>query len=230
MSDPIAPGVRGIVFDVNETLSDLAPLAELFESVGASRELFPTWFAGILRDAFALAAVGASAAFSDLAREQLRVLLPVGELSVPLDAAVSTILDGFAQLDVHDDVPPSLRALADTEVRILTLSNGAARVAEGLLERAGLADTVEAFLSVEGASRWKPAPESYEIAVRHSGIPAPQLLLVAVHPWDIHGAAAAGLRTAWLNRDGGRYPDYFTAPDHVLPDLRGLVDLVDGRG
>jgi hypothetical protein len=32
---------------------------------------------------------------------------------------------------------------------------------------------------------------------------APELmLLVAVHPWDIHGAAQAGMGTAWVNRTG----------------------------
>ncbi len=30
--------------------------------------------------------------------------------------------------------------------------------------------------------------------------------LVAVHPWDIHGAHGAGLRTAGSNRSGARYP------------------------
>ncbi len=33
-------------------------------------------------------------------------------------------------------------------------------------------------------------------------------MLVAVHPWDIDGAARAGLATAWINRNGGVYPDF----------------------
>ncbi|NUQ98654.1 MAG: hypothetical protein HOY79_19570 [Streptomyces sp.] len=43
-----------LVFDVNETLSDLAPLRHRFEDFGASADLMPLWFAGILRDGFAL--------------------------------------------------------------------------------------------------------------------------------------------------------------------------------
>lgn len=38
-------------------------------------------------------------------------------------------------------------------------------------------------------------------------------MLVAVHPWDVDGAARAGMRTAWLDRRGTAYPSYFTAPN-----------------
>ena len=228
MSDTGAGGVRGIVFDVNETLSNMAPLADRFEAVGAPRSLMATWFVSVLRDGFALAAAGGSSPFASIARSQLGILLNGHDLSVPLDAAASAILDGLSGLDVHPDVPPALRALAERDVAVMTLSNGAATVAETLLGRAGISDTVDAFLSVEGAARWKPSPDAYDVAVRHTGLPAQQLLLVAVHPWDVHGASTAGLRTAWLNREDGPYPDFFRQPDHVLTDLRQIVELVDG--
>ena len=38
------------------------------------------------------------------------------------------------------------------------------------------------------------------------------MMLVAVHPWDIDGAHRAGLGTAWINRTGATYPDYFATP------------------
>jgi 2-haloacid dehalogenase len=52
------------------------------------------------------------------------------------------------------------------------------------------------------------------------------MLLVAVHPWDIHGASLAGLRTAWVNRSGAAYPSYFAAPDHVVTGIDGLAAIV----
>jgi 2-haloacid dehalogenase len=51
-------------------------------------------------------------------------------------------------------------------------------------------------------------------------------MLVSVHPWDIDGAARAGLRTGWLNRNGARYPSYFTAPDVEATDLPALARLL----
>jgi 2-haloacid dehalogenase len=47
-----------IVFDVNETLSDMSPLGERFSEVGAPAELARLWFSTLLRDGFALAASG----------------------------------------------------------------------------------------------------------------------------------------------------------------------------
>jgi 2-haloacid dehalogenase len=41
-----------IVFDVNETLSDMAPLAGRFAEVGAPGLLARVWFAALLRDGF----------------------------------------------------------------------------------------------------------------------------------------------------------------------------------
>ena len=46
-----------LVFDVNETLSDMSPMGQRFEDVGAPAHLATTWFAGLLRDGFALTAV-----------------------------------------------------------------------------------------------------------------------------------------------------------------------------
>jgi FMN phosphatase YigB (HAD superfamily) len=43
-----------IVFDVNETLSDMAPMARRFADVGAPELLAQVWFASLLRDGFAL--------------------------------------------------------------------------------------------------------------------------------------------------------------------------------
>ena len=51
-------------------------------------------------------------------------------------------------------------------------------------------------------------------------------MLVAVHPWDIDGAARAGLATAWINRTGDPYPEYFRAPDIQVGSLTALADAL----
>jgi 2-haloacid dehalogenase len=52
------------------------------------------------------------------------------------------------------------------------------------------------------------------------------LLLVAVHPWDIDGAPRAGLSTAWVNRTGAPYPACFTPPTHTVSGLTDLAGLL----
>ncbi|MEO7745098.1 MAG: haloacid dehalogenase type II [Actinomycetota bacterium] len=213
-----------IVFDVNETLSDLAPMAQRFEDVGAPGHLAATWFAGVLRDGFALTAVGTTARFADLATAVLATVLHPVDLDRPLTDATQHVLAGFTELTVHPDVGPGVRALTADGLRLITLSNGAASVAQGLLARADLGDAFEATLSVEDAGVWKPAAGSYRWAAERCGVEPAAMMLVAVHPWDVDGAHRAGLQTAWVNRAGAPYPSTFTAPDL---EVASLVELAE---
>ncbi len=219
---------RVVVFDVNETLSDLAPLRARFADVGAGEGLAATWFAAVLREGMALAAVGQQAGFAVIGAHVLEVLLPE-ELTVRRAAAVDHVMAGFGDLPVHPDVPVGLRALREQGLRVITLSNGAASVAQGLLERAGCADLVEATLSVADAGVWKPAAAAYAHATAWSGEPAAAHLLVAVHPWDVHGAQQAGWSGAWVDRSGSTpYPAYLDDPVLRVRDLRDLAARLAG--
>ncbi len=213
-----------LVFDVNETLSDMSPVAKRFEEVGAPAHLAKTWFAGLLRDGFALTAVQASESFARIAAEALRITLFSADLDRGTEEAVQHVMDGFAGLQAHPDVPDGIRALSGLGIRLVTLSNGSTAVAAGLFERAGLRDHFERLLTVEDDGIWKPAPGSYAYALDECGVAAGEAMLVAVHPWDIDGASRAGLRTAWVNRTGGPYPAYFREPDLVASALTDLAD------
>lgn len=215
-----------IVFDVNETLSDMAALGEAFSRAGAPPQAAPAWFAGILRDGFALAATGGNTGFAEIARQGLTRLL--GEQDVASVAAgTEVVMTALLELDVHPDVVPGVEALAGV-AELVTLSNGAASLAEDLLRRAGVGKHFTRLLSVEDAPAWKPARTAYEYAVSRCGTEPGGMLLVAVHPWDIHGARAAGWRTAWLNRTGATYPTYFAAPDLEVADLPALARVLGG--
>ena len=212
------------VFDVNETLSDMRPMAGRFAAIGAPQHLAKLWFATLLRDGFALTAAGAQRPFAELGVAALRTVLHGVELNRDLDAAIGHVMDGFAELAVHPDVPDGVRALRRSGLRLVTLSNGSADVAERLLGEAGLREEFEALLSVEDAGAWKPARAAYEYAARTCGTEPADMLLIAVHPWDIDGAARAGMATAWLNRAGAPYPDVFTPPSLTAASLSGLAE------
>lgn len=221
---PDGPGRPAvIIFDVNETLSDMSAMGQRFEDVGAPGHLAKTWFAGVLRDGFALTAVGAMEPFARIAAEALRVTLDGVSLNRGVGDAVQHVMDGFATLDVHPDVADGVRALHDLGIRLVTLSNGSASVAEALFDRAGIRSRFEALLSVEDAGVWKPATASYAYALDRCGVGPREAMLVAVHPWDTDGAARAGLATAWVNRTGGLYPEYFRAPDVTARSLTELA-------
>jgi len=213
-----------LLFDVNETLSDMSPLSGCFEAVGAPAGLVAPWFAGVLRDGFALTITGGTASFVDLAERGLHTAFSKVKLNCTIDQAVTQIMEGFADLSPHADVAPGLRRLRSAGVRIVTLSNGSSSVAERLLRQAGLNDTAEQYLSVEGVSPWKPAAAAYERALATCEVDAAEAMLVAVHPWDIDGAVSAGLMTAWIDRYAGTYPDYFRPPAIRVTSVEDLAD------
>ena len=213
------PLPRVLVLDVNETLSDLSHLRKTVEGAGLPWTLVDLWFAHVLRDGFALATVGEDASFAEIAGHCLRQLAP--DLT---DEVVDGFVRSFGQLPLHRDVAPGLAALARQGVPVVTLSNGSASVAEGLLERDGIREHVGQVLSVESAGVWKPAAAAYQVALEACGLDDPsQAALVAVHPWDLHGAKRAGLRTVWVNRRNATYPTYFAAPDLSVRSFEHLA-------
>lgn len=223
--------IKVVLFDVNETLSDMAPLRGRLEEVGAPPELSATWFAGVLRDGFALTAAGSYAGFREIADAGLRGLLAqVHGWSGDAAAAAAHVLDGFASLEVHPDVPDGVRRLRAGGYRLATLTNGTAALTEQLLARAGLREQFDALLDVGAPRAWKPAAAAYRYATDALGVDQAEALLVAVHPWDIDGARRAGLQAAWLRRGVADYPAVMSPPSLIAADLRDLAHLLQPTG
>lgn len=219
---PREPRPRLLVFDVNETLTDLSALAPRLAHAGLPGHLLPVWFAGVLRDGVALTLAGGDASFADVAADGLRTLAARAGLPGDPEEAVRHVLAGLPRLPVHPDVPDGVRALRAAGYRLLTLTNGSAATTRAVLDHAGLTGHFEAHVDVTGAGRWKPAREAYAHALDTAGVPPGEALLVSVHPWDTDGAARAGLTTAWLHRTPEPYPRTAHPPDW---SAAGVTDL-----
>jgi 2-haloacid dehalogenase len=221
MSDELRPDV--LVFDVNETLSDMAPLGARLRDAGLPAELLRVWFVGVLRDGIALTLAGGRASFTDIAGDGLRTLLARETPAADPGPLVDHVLAGLPRLPVHPDVPDGVRALREAGHRLMTLTNGSADTTRAVLAAAGLEDAFEAHLDIQGAGgRWKPDRAAYAHALRTARVPAAAAMLVSVHPWDVDGAARAGLRTAWLRRTLAPYPSALHPADL---EATGVTDL-----
>ena len=214
-----------IAFDVNETLSDLSPLGARFVEVGASASAAPLWFASVLRDGFALTAAGENPPFAGVARELLLSQLSESQLNRPVEEAAKHVMDGFASLELHADVVSGIHRLHEEGFRLVTLSNGAASVAERLLTSGNISDRFERLLSVEDAGAWKPAARPYEYAAEACDVKAEEMVLAAVHPWDVDGATRAGLQSCWVNRSGAPFPATFLPPTYTVRSLEEVAEL-----
>ena len=217
-----------LVLDVNETLTDMEPLRDGFEAAGLPRHTLEEWFAAVLRDGFALTAVGAYATFRDLAAELLTAQLVAAGIE-PTEETVGNVLSGFTRLPLHPDVAPGLRRIHEAGVRIVTLTNGAAAMSENVFRDGGILPLLEHRLDVSVPQRWKPHPDAYTYAAEVCGVPVERMALAAVHPWDIDGARRAGLQGYYVDRRKTPYPQAFLSPDLVAADFEELAETLQAK-
>lgn len=125
--------------------------------------------------------------------------------------ALTDALLASLQFRVYDDSRAALRAARRRGLRVIVLSNWDASLPQ-VLERVGLADTIDGVLSSAAAGAAKPAPAIFEAALALADVGAGEAVHVGDSlALDVDGARAAGIAAVWLNRDGAAIPAGVTA-------------------
>jgi 2-haloacid dehalogenase len=140
-------------------------------------------------------------------------------------------METMRRLPAHPDAEEAFRILSGADLRIVAPSNGARAATAALLAAAGLDAYVAQVLSVDDVQRSKPRREVYLHAARAAGVGPTALAMVATHPWDLHGAKAAGLITGFVAR-GQPYPSVMHPPDvtgDTLSDVARALSLARGQ-
>lgn len=189
-----------VAFDIIGTVFPLEPLRSSVVALGLPPAGLEGWFAAGCRDAFAMAAVGDFEPFTTVLEAALDGVLTEQSLD-PSEHERKALLKQLETLDARDGAREAFLLLADAGIPVMALSNGAKSSTKKLLVRANLSDLVQEIVSVDEVKLTKPRTEVYLHAAKRAGIVPAELGLVAAHPWDINGAAAAGLITAYLTAD-----------------------------
>ncbi|MET8604473.1 haloacid dehalogenase type II [Streptomyces rubiginosohelvolus] len=138
--------------------------------------------------------------------------------------AVETLARAARRLPPWPDTVAGLARLAG-HFPLIGLSNASRTALLELNAHAGL--RWHQALSAEDARTYKPDPAVYRLAVTVAGLPPERLLMVAAHAWDLRGAQALGLRTAYVARPVGDPP---TASDRFDLYAEDLADLAGQLG
>jgi 2-haloacid dehalogenase len=206
------------VFDVNETLLDLAPMDALVGGPELRRE----WFGLAIHTVLTVTATGGYQDFAGIA----------GAAAVEIGARhgrevdLAKIGEGLRSLPAHPDVEAGLAKLHDGGHDVVALTNSPLATAEAQLQNSGLAPHFDRIFSAEQAGRLKPAPEPYRQVLDAYDVEPDDALMIAAHDWDIAGAQAAGLRTALLARPGVRPLPGSPEPTYTIPALTELAELL----
>ncbi len=222
-SDP-SPPISAYVFDAYGTLLDvhsatarhtarLGAEAAAFSQTWRTKQLEYSWVSSLMqryRDFWALTedALDFAMARHGIADRALR----------------ADLLSAYETLDAYPEVRATLATLRAKGMRTAILSNGSPAMLASAVRAAGLADLLDATLSVDALRVFKPDPRVYAMVGQQLGVADSAVSFQSSNAWDIAGADAYGFRTIWINRT--KQPAEYPAAvrTRVVADLRALVD------
>lgn len=201
-----------VVFDINETTLDLAPVRRSVDSLVGPEGGFVVWFQKLLQLSMATTATDRYFDFSQLASSALHAVAATSGRSLA-DNAMVELGTAFDELQAYPDVIHGLTTLQDAGWTTIALTNSAPAAVTRQLERAGLSPLFRHVVSVEEVRTYKPAPAAYLHVAELVGKKPEQLWMVACHDWDLAGARAVGFRTAFIQRPGMSYANCYEPAD-----------------
>jgi 2-haloacid dehalogenase len=129
----------------------------------------------------------------------------------------------YLELPAYPDVTSALDELAAQGFAIAACSNGTENAVRTLLDHAGILSRFSKIVSVDPIRTFKPDPAVYEYLVEELRARRDMVWLISSNPFDVIGARACGLRTAWVQRDLKRAFDPWEFEPDVI--VHGLAEL-----
>ena len=219
-------GCKACVFDAYGTLFDvhsatakesaaLGAKAEAVSNLWRQKQLEYTWLRSLM---------GRHADFWRVTGDGLDFALATHGVTDP--ALRDRLMQLYLTLDAYADVKPALEQLRAKGLKTGILSNGNPRMLEAAVDSAGIADLLNAVLSIEDAGIYKPDARVYQLAVDRFGVRPDEICFVSTNAWDAAAAAHFGFQVAWMNRFAmarERLPGELKTVIKGLDDLSGQI-------
>jgi 2-haloacid dehalogenase len=223
-------GREVLAFDLYGTLVDpIAIAGELGDLVGEAdgREVAGLWRAKQLEYSFRLTVMGQ---YEDFRWVTARALdFAVASIGARLsDGQAGRLVESYDRLRPFPDAVPALRALAGLGYELAVFSNGTPAMIGNCLGNSGLGGFFGHRISVDEVRAFKPSPVAYRHAAGRLSLPIERIRLITSNAFDCVGAAAAGMRTAWVNRSGAPFDTIGAQPDLTVPALDRLPAALAG--
>jgi 2-haloacid dehalogenase len=207
-----------VAFDLNGTLLDISALAEPLGGGEEARAIVARAYALTFEQAMALTLAGMTRPFPELVRAALEREAPGRD--------VDGAMERLAELPPFPDAAEALDLLREHGLRPVVLTNSAGSAAERALEAAGLRDRFELVLGADAVGAFKPDRRLYERLAFELDCAPEAIWFAAAHWWDLIGAAAVGMRPAWIARDGERLLSTAPRPAATGADLLAVAAAI----
>jgi 2-haloacid dehalogenase len=216
------------VFDAYGTLFDVFSVTSLCEQMfpGNGTALAMVWRSKQLQYTLLRSMMNRYEDFWQVTRDGL--VYAANALRLDLDVDKRTrLMDAYMTLAAFPDVKPGLQQLKAMGLRLAVLSNGAPKMLESAARSAGIADLLDAVISVDEVKVFKPSPRVYELASTRLNMPKGDIGFVTSNNWDAHGAGSAGLTTFWIQRAAAEPAEELGYPPaHVVQVLTDLPNII----
>ena len=213
-----------LAFDVYGTLIDPFHMEEhLRRAFGEkAKEASELWRSKQIEYSFRRALMKKYRTFDACTAQALRFVSAQFGISLS-EESQEKLLSQYQLLPAYPDVAGALDEFAAQGFIIAACSNGTEDAVRGLLDHAGVLPRFRKIVSVDPIRTFKPDPAVYERLVGELRVRREMVWLISSNPFDVIGAKACGLHTAWVQRDPKRIFD----PWEFEPDLvvHGLAEL-----
>lgn len=217
--------VDWVVFDLNGTLLDPAALSASLpapcndERTGIG--LLDTTVHQSMVDTLA----GRYRPFGEYLRSSVRQVLEVAGIG-EVDRHVEAAVEAASRMPAFPEVDGALRALRESGPRVAAITNSTTATAESCLEFAGIREHFAVVTGSDHPQAYKPSPLVYRTGLDRIGTDPSRACMVAAHGWDLHGAKAVGLRTAWVSRKEGVLLSALSTPDFRGADVAEVCQQI----
>jgi len=223
------PGrIQALAFDAYGTLFDVYSVTSLCEQLfpGNGMALAVMWRTKQLQYSLLRSMMNRYKDFWQVTQDGL--VYSAHALKLDLTAEKRTrLMDAYMTLAAFPDVKPGLQQLKSMGMRLAVLSNGEPKMLQAATKSAGIADLLDAVISVDEIKVFKPNPRVYELASTHLKTPKGSIGFVSSNNWDVNGAGSAGLTTFWIQRAAAEPPEELGYPAarivHTITDLPGHI-------
>ena len=138
------------------------------------------------------------------------------------DAVLREVADAFSDLPAVNGASEAVQELRAAGLVTGILTNASTR---GLERVKGRVPSMDHYLSVDTARRFKPHPSVYQLAVDATGLPAMRIGFVTANGWDAAGASSFGFRVAWLRPAPTASLPAVGAPEPIVATWREIVSI-----
>ncbi|MCB0564283.1 MAG: haloacid dehalogenase type II [Phaeodactylibacter sp.] len=218
--------IKGIAFDAYGTLFNIASIDFLLEQLfdDRARQVAAQWRRKQLEYTWLRTLMGKYKDFYSLTEDSLYYALEATN-TVGSEAQVRELMQQYYHLAVYPEVKATLARLKG-KYRLAILSNANPSLLEKAAAHNGLDEWLDEIISVDQIRQYKPAPGVYQLAERSMGLPTENILFVSSNTWDVSGATAYGLQTAWVQRKHSVMERLDVQPAVTMTNLAELAELL----